>query len=377
MARIASISLCCSSRSSSTKQSINENAPNNRTPIQSESKKTKSSSPIAIKKPVVNTSKPVVSENVSTVPKPVPKAVPKPIPKPEAETVPEAVPKTVTKTVPKENESNEFGTSKSDKTNDSGTSKKDVAPAFVTQVQQNDEQDNVEADEKEELSQTAAWEKCGWMICCCNPQSAEEFVIPDEPISKFLLPNIPDGQPRKKCLVLDLDETLVHSSFKFLPGDTPDYEVEVVFSDTRYPVYVRKRPFVDEFLEAVAKNWEVVIFTASLDEYANPVLNRLLSANYFAHRLFRQQCTHHRGVYVKDLRRLGRPLGDTVIVDNNPDSYLFHPDYAIPITSWFSDETDRELLDLIPFLDNLLEVADVSTVLKGNDFPFIKNEDYS
>jgi len=42
---------------------------------------------------------------------------------------------------------------------------------------------------------------------------------------------------------------------------------------------------------------------------------------------------------------------------------MFQPDNAIPITSWFNDKADKQLYELLPFLDQLLEIEDVTTVL--------------
>ncbi len=57
-------------------------------------------------------------------------------------------------------------------------------------------------------------------------------------------------------------------------------------------------------------------------------------------------------------------LPQTIIVDNSPASYLFHPDNAVPVVSWFDDPTDHELLDLIPFFEDLARVSDISKILK-------------
>jgi RNA polymerase II subunit A small phosphatase-like protein len=67
----------------------------------------------------------------------------------------------------------------------------------------------------------------------------------------------------------------------------------------------------------------------------------------------------------QDLSQLGRDLKDTIIIDNSPTSYIFHPQHAVPISSWFSDAHDNELLDLIPVLEDLSvqDVQDVSLVL--------------
>jgi RNA polymerase II subunit A small phosphatase-like protein len=73
----------------------------------------------------------------------------------------------------------------------------------------------------------------------------------------------------------------------------------------------------------------------------------------------------HADRIAQDLSQLGRNLKDTIIIDNSPTSYIFHPQHAVPISSWFSDAHDNELLDLIPVLEDLSSknVQDVSLVL--------------
>lgn len=178
---------------------------------------------------------------------------------------------------------------------------------------------------------------------------------------KHLLVPISEEHKGRKCLVLDLDETLVHSSFK--PIDNPDFIVPVEIDNQVHNVYVSKRPGVDEFLKDVGEHYEVVVFTASLSKYADPVLDILDIHKVVKHRLFRESCYNHNGNYVKDLSQLGRELNQTIIIDNSPTSYLFHPSNAVPITTWFSDLHDNELLDLIPFLRDLSIVDDVTKVL--------------
>jgi RNA polymerase II subunit A small phosphatase-like protein len=189
------------------------------------------------------------------------------------------------------------------------------------------------------------------------------------------IPIGPDGQPRpllppitpqyvgRKCLVLDLDETLVHSSFKSI--QQADYVVPVEIEYHWHNVYVIKRPGVDNFLKKMGEIYEVVVFTASLSKYADPVLDKLDIHNVVAHRLFRESCYNHKGNYVKDLSQLGRPIADTIILDNSPASYIFHPNNAVPVSSWFNDPHDTELTDLCPFLSDLAAVDDVQGILDG------------
>jgi len=178
-----------------------------------------------------------------------------------------------------------------------------------------------------------------------------------------LLPPQRENKKGKKCLVLDLDETLVHSSFK--PVEC-DFVVPVEIEDQIYKVYVAKRPFVDEFMKRCGELYEMVVFTASLAKYADPVLDLLDIHKVVDWRLFRESCSPYKGSYVKDMGRMGRDIDTIMIIDNSPHSYLFNPQNAIPCESWFSDKNDRELMDLLPKLEQLADpsVTDVKAKLK-------------
>eukprot|EP00002_Diphylleia_rotans_P029340 TRINITY_DN596_c0_g5_i1.p1 TRINITY_DN596_c0_g5~~TRINITY_DN596_c0_g5_i1.p1 ORF type:complete len:301 (-),score=53.91 TRINITY_DN596_c0_g5_i1:742-1644(-) len=179
--------------------------------------------------------------------------------------------------------------------------------------------------------------------------------------SGVLLPALAPDFASKKTIVLDLDETLVHSSFKPVPG--ADFVIDIEIEGIEHRVYVCKRPHVEAFLAEMGKIYEVVVFTASLSKYADPVLDLLDPLRVVKHRLFRESCTYHMGNFVKDLTRLNRRMEDIFIIDNAPIAYLFQPENAIAITSWFDDLNDTELLEMIPFLRELAQVDDVRTLL--------------
>lgn len=194
-----------------------------------------------------------------------------------------------------------------------------------------------------------------YFISSLPPHSS---IVPD--MSKICLP--PPAECRqsqqKPTLVLDLDETLVHCTVE--PIEKPDLVFPVTFNGTLYDVYVRKRPYLDYFLESVSRSYEVVVFTASQKVYADVLLDLLDPEHkYIKYRLFRESCLLVQGNYLKDLSVLGRDLTRTVLVDNSPHAYGFQIDNGIPIESWFEDDTDTELLKLLGFLRQLFS-SDIS-----------------
>ena len=76
-----------------------------------------------------------------------------------------------------------------------------------------------------------------------------------------------------KTLLLDVDETLVHSSFT--PTDKADIVLPIDIEGRTCNIYVQVRPQCCEFLIEVGRYYEVVIFTASLSKYAIPLMDIL------------------------------------------------------------------------------------------------------
>ncbi|KAM3876268.1 CTD small phosphatase-like protein 3 [Diretmus argenteus] len=191
--------------------------------------------------------------------------------------------------------------------------------------------------------------------------------------------NIPSrSQPAKHChrdippktrstpeatLVLDLDETLMFSSLNVI--EEAEYSFYAAFQGHQYKVYMILRPHVKEFLESMAKLYEMFVYTSAKKEYAEKILDILdPRRKLFRHRLYREDCTCVLGHYVKDLSFLERDLAKTVVLDNAPHTYPYHLMNTIPIKSWSGGREDRALQRLIPYMEKLSGAGDFREVLK-------------
>ena len=185
----------------------------------------------------------------------------------------------------------------------------------------------------------------------------------------FLLPQKSPEFTDKKTLILDLDETLVHSSFT--PFEKNDIVLNVDFDGIMYNIYVLVRPGAKNFIKNISKYFEVVTFTASLSNYASPLLDLLDSEHNIKYRLYREHCTFLNGIYIKDLKRLNRNLKDLIIVDNSPLAYAFHSENGLPIKTWYDDPNDIELIKISKLLEFLSKAKDVRNYIKK----FVKDND--
>jgi CTD small phosphatase-like protein 2 len=164
-------------------------------------------------------------------------------------------------------------------------------------------------------------------------------IFEEKPQSPFLQKKLNN---KKYTLVLDLDETLIH----FKPNP---------FNESSGKIMIR--PFLYDFLRSVKKYYELVIFTAATEDYANPIINAIeKDEKFFDHRLYRIHTTIVDNDFVKDLSKLGRDLNRTIIVDNMKQNYKNQPDNGITIRPfWGKDVEDTALVDLLDILKKIAE----------------------
>lgn len=159
-----------------------------------------------------------------------------------------------------------------------------------------------------------------------------------------MLPNLeavpklpPVASPDVYTLVLDLDETLVHY-----------YEMDGVGN---YDI----RPGMHDFLERMNHlGYELVIFTAATQDYADWVIDQIDPGRLIHHRIYRQHALPWGPIFVKDLSRLGRELDRTLIIDNVQENFMLQPNNGIFILTWYDDPQDTALSALTPLLDELI-----------------------
>jgi CTD small phosphatase-like protein 2 len=178
---------------------------------------------------------------------------------------------------------------------------------------------------------------------------------------------LPPASGSRMTLVLDLDETLIHCNKTAQRIDDPPPDLCIHFSDGAVKGAIRFRPNTKVFLEVVSNLFEVVVFTASTQAYADTVLDALdPERTWIHHRLYRNSCTlSPAGGYFKDLSLLGRPLSRVVLVDNSPTSLAMQPDNGIPVSTWRDDPQDREMMELLTVLHGLRQTnTDVRDALR-------------
>jgi len=198
------------------------------------------------------------------------------------------------------------------------------------------------------------------VICSLSPISKINFEnhIQDRIV---LLPEY----NKKKTLILDLDETLIHADFdgRF---ENHDQRISFLYDEQEISVDIFIRPGVFEFLKNVSEIFEIFIFTASKKEYADAVLDFLdPQKKIFKHRLYRDNCIPiNNRIYLKDLRIfINRKPENIILVDNSFYSFCNQPRNGVLINSFYNDKQDRELVNLLNYLQNYLYgVSDVRII---------------
>lgn len=163
--------------------------------------------------------------------------------------------------------------------------------------------------------------------------------IIQEPSREKLLPDPlkpPYYQP-KYTLVLEMKDVLVHPDWTYKTG-------------WRF----KKRPGVDAFLEQLAGEYEIVVYTADQGMTVFPILDALDPKGFIMYRLVRDATHFVDGHHVKNLDNLNRDLSKVIVIDWDPNATKLHPENTFHLERWSGNDDDLSLLDLVSFLKSEL-----------------------
>ena len=175
-----------------------------------------------------------------------------------------------------------------------------------------------------------------------------------EPKKDIIIPFLPPkkvNDKREYCLVLDLDETLVH------------------FYEDNNEAYVKVRMGAENFITVLSQFCEIVIFTASTRNYCDIVIDGFECKDKIDYKLCREYTDEKDGINIKDLSKLGRDLNKVIIIDNIEDNYKLQPDNGLNIIDFEGDENDNELQYI---LQDLLEFVQYPGKNVINELPRIR-----
>lgn len=175
---------------------------------------------------------------------------------------------------------------------------------------------------------------------------------PDLPSPPFI--KEPKNPSKNMTLVMDLDETLIHY---------PDDKLSSFEDSAHHHILVR--PLTTQFLTEIAEYYEIIIFTAASQNYADRLIDIIDENRVIKHRLYRQHMTYHNGTLVKDISKIGRDLRKVIILDNTPENFVLQPDNGVYVRSWRGELNDRVFMLLAPVFKNLaiMNPYDVREVL--------------
>lgn len=146
--------------------------------------------------------------------------------------------------------------------------------------------------------------------------------------SYIAIPYLPSIRHHTYSLVIDLDETLIHFALKTNCS------------------YVNIRPYTNFFINTLSKYYELIIFTAAIEEYADYIVEQIDPEHHISHKLYRRHTVSKDNKTIKDLNKIGREIDKVCIIDNNKENFSLQPENGIEVRPFIDDENDDELLVL-------------------------------
>lgn len=150
-------------------------------------------------------------------------------------------------------------------------------------------------------------------------------------------------------LVLDMDETLIHTSSS--DSMINSEWVSTSRTDSKEGFYFSKRPYLEQFLEHVSRFFKIVVFTASQKEYADEIIKRINKDNCISEVYYRDSCIKTDEGWIKDLKTVQLDLSKVIMIDNSQISFKLNKENGMLIKGFFGeDEDDKELLQFMQTL---------------------------
>ena len=90
----------------------------------------------------------------------------------------------------------------------------------------------------------------------------------------------------------------------------------------------------------LSKYYEIIVFTASQSNYANPIINYIDPEGLISYRLYRENCIKVNDVFcVKDIRIIkNRNIEEMLLVDNIAFSYGLNIENGVPIIPFYNNK---------------------------------------
>lgn len=151
-------------------------------------------------------------------------------------------------------------------------------------------------------------------------------------------------------VVLDLDETLIHSE-EYKQNDPPKFDESLTqfsIQSNGQKFLVSVRPGFNKLVATLQKSYKLILWTASKQDYATKIMNGIDPRNIIRSRLYRQHCTPigRSGLCSKNLQKFKLDMKHLVIVDDSALVQMWNENNAILIKPFYGEAGDSELDNL-------------------------------
>lgn len=159
---------------------------------------------------------------------------------------------------------------------------------------------------------------------------------------------------KKRLLILDLDETLIHSADHRLSNNT---SVKVGYW------YVYPRPGLVPFLRDISAHYKLAVWSAAEESYVNTMIDEVIPDDIVFEFIWgRSRCTRRIDTetkveyYEKNLKKVKKrnySLDDIIIVDDIPENASKNYSNLVAVKPYFGEESDNQLPKLFHYLKYL------------------------